>query len=138
MKIRFKFRTLLIFIAFIGTLVAIQLHIASLAQQFVDEIRQPTTENRQRLLHDTGSEVELTYLWGPGDNVRGKASVAPLSFSDVLLFRRRCEVTFATAYLLQDVLIEREYKHVYRLSYCGESCESEFVYTSILAVKPAW
>lgn len=138
MKIRYKFRTLLVFMAVVGSYVALQLHITSKACRFAELMRKPTIETQERLLKDTDSEVELDYLWGPGDNERGHALVAPLTFTDVMLLRRRCEVTFATIYLLQDVRIEREYTHIYRTSCFGQSCESEFAYTSIHAVKRAW
>ena len=138
MRIRYKFRALLAFVAIVAIYVALQLHVTNKAIKFAEEMRKPCAETRERLMQDANPEVPMTFLWGPGDNEQGHAILAPLSFADVILIRRRCEVTFATMYLLQDVRLEREYKHIYRLSCFGQVCESKFAYTSADVIKRAW
>lgn len=138
MRIRYKFRALLAFIAIVAIYVALQLQVTNNAIKFTEKVRKPCAETRELLLLDANPEVPMTFLWGPGEHERGHAILAPLSFTDVLLIRRRCEVTFATMHLLQDVRLEREYKHIYCLSCFGQTCDSQFTYASADVIKRAW
>lgn len=78
---RFKLRTLLIATALVGLCLGLQVHVHNKAKRFLEEMREPTQETKERLgisLHSSDFSSHL----------------APISFNDVIRFERRCEVVY--------------------------------------------
>lgn len=75
MKLRFKLRTLLITTAVVGLFLALQMYVHNKSRRFMNDF----DSLNGGLVSEHGFNVDST-------------SVAPVSISDVFLFRRRCQI----------------------------------------------
>lgn len=106
MEFRFKIRTILIATAIVAGYFGLQAHVQNKAERFIEELRDSSGEMVREL------KFQVDY-----------ASTSPVSFNDVLLLRRRCEVRISKHTESQGGKAEFRWTYRYHVFCFGKSSE---------------